>query len=241
MITLSFSPWQMFMNANLVVQSVMIVLILGGLLSWTICFAKTVELLLLNHNLLIDRSRLQKAKQLDLDLDLPAKGIGKTMMMAVREEYQYSGTVSQDPEGIKERIALLLERIESNEGHRLNRGTGLLATIGSIAPFVGLFGTVWGIMTSFTGIAEAQTTSLMVVAPGIAEALLATALGLVTAIPSVIFYNILTRSHMHCRSKIADLSTLIMRHVSRNVSQSLARSEKGNIVPFNLKTSGESQ
>ena len=96
-------------------------------------------------------------------------------------------------DGFKERIALRLERVEAAMSRRIARGTGVLATIGATAPFVGLFGTVWGIMNSFIGISEAQTTNLAVVAPGIAEALLATALGLVAAIPAVVIYNHLAR------------------------------------------------
>ena len=86
-------------------------------------------------------------------------------------------------------MALRLERVEAAMSRQIARGTGVLATIGATAPFVGLFGTVWGIMNSFIGISEAHTTSLAVVAPGIAEALLATGLGLLAAIPAVIFYN----------------------------------------------------
>ena len=96
-----------------------------------------------------------------------------------------------DGDGLKERVALLLERIELANSRKISRGTGVLATIGSTAPFVGLFGTVWGIMNSFIGISNAHTTNLAVVAPGIAEALLATALGLVAAIPAVVIYNVL--------------------------------------------------
>jgi biopolymer transport protein ExbB/TolQ len=95
---------------------------------------------------------------------------------------------------LKERIAWQLERIEMAVSRKISRGTGVLATIGSTAPFVGLFGTVWGIMNSFIGISNAHTTNLAVVAPGIAQALLATALGLVAAIPAVMIYNVLARS-----------------------------------------------
>jgi tonB-system energizer ExbB len=94
-----------------------------------------------------------------------------------------------DGDGIKDRVATRLERVEANLGRRMARGTGVLATIGATAPFVGLFGTVWGIMNSFIGISKSQTTNLAVVAPGIAEALFATALGLVAAIPAVLAYN----------------------------------------------------
>ena len=98
---------------------------------------------------------------------------------------------------------------------QIARGTGVLATIGATAPFVGLFGTVWGIMNSFIGISEAHTTNLAVVAPGIAEALLATALGLVAAIPAVVIYNHLARSIAAYRALLADASAQVMLLVSR--------------------------
>jgi biopolymer transport protein ExbB len=97
------------------------------------------------------------------------------------------------------------------------RGTGLLATIGSTAPFVGLFGTVWGIMNAFVGISQAQTTNLAVVAPGIAEALLATAMGLVAAIPAVVIYNVFARSIAGYRQVLADASAGVERLVSRDL------------------------
>ena len=107
--------------------------------------------------------------------------------------------------GLAERVTYRLSRIEAAAGRRITRGTGFLATIGATAPFVGLFGTVWGIMNSFVGISKAQTTNLAVVAPGIAEALLATAMGLVAAIPAVVIYNVLARSTAGYRALVSDV------------------------------------
>jgi biopolymer transport protein ExbB len=104
----------------------------------------------------------------------------------------------------------------------MTRGTGLLATIGATAPFVGLFGTVWGIMNSFIGISKAQTTNLAVVAPGIAEALLATAIGLVAAIPAVVVYNAFARSITGYRALLADASAEVLRLVSRDLDRKRA-------------------
>ena len=104
----------------------------------------------------------------------------------------------------------------------MSRGTGVLATIGATAPFVGLFGTVWGIMNSFIGISKSQTTNLAVVAPGIAEALLATAFGLVAAIPAVIIYNHFTRSIAGYKSLVADASALVMRLLSRDLDRGVS-------------------
>jgi biopolymer transport protein ExbB len=112
-------------------------------------------------------------------------------------------------------VALRLERVEAAMSRQIARGTGVLATIGATAPFVGLFGTVWGIMNSFIGISEAHTTNLAVVAPGIAEALLATALGLVAAIPAVVIYNHLTRTIAAHRALLGDASAMVLLLISR--------------------------
>jgi biopolymer transport protein ExbB len=122
-------------------------------------------------------------------------------------------------EGIKERISLQLERIEVAASRHIARGMGVLATIGATAPFVGLFGTVWGIMNSFIGISKAHTTNLAVVAPGIAEALLATALGLVAAVPAVVIYNMFARSITGYRALLSDASAQVIRHVSRDLDR----------------------
>lgn len=118
-------------------------------------------------------------------------------------------------EGTKERLAARLERIEVAASQKMMRGTNILATIASSGPFIGLFGTVWGIMNAFIGIAQTQTTSLAVVAPGIAEALLATALGLVAAIPAVIIYNAFARSVADYKRMIGDASAAVTVVTSR--------------------------
>ena len=124
-----------------------------------------------------------------------------------------------DKAGIKQRVASRLDGLTAAAGRDMNTGTGVLATIGSTAPFVGLFGTVWGIMNSFIGISEAQTTNLAVVAPGIAEALLATALGLVAAVPAVVVYNMFSRSIGGYRAALADAAAEVMRLVSRDLDR----------------------
>src|SRR5690606_9407579 len=102
---------------------------------------------------------------------------------------------------------------------RISQSLGVLASVGSVGPFVGLFGTVWGIMNAFVGIAETQTTNLAVVAPGIAEALLATAFGLVAAIPAVVIYNAFARSVTGYRQLLSDVSAGIERLVSRDLDR----------------------
>jgi biopolymer transport protein ExbB len=130
--------------------------------------------------------------------------------------------------GIKERVASRMQRLETAAGRSIIRGTGVLATIGSTAPFVGLFGTVWGIMNSFIGISKAQTTNLAVVAPGIAEALLATAIGLVAAIPAVIIYNQFSRWTAGYRVLVGDASAHVQRLVSRDL-------DRATLTPRGLK------
>src|SRR5262249_16055530 len=122
-----------------------------------------------------------------------------------------------EKDGIKERIALSLDRIEKAAARRIARGTGVLATIGATAPFVGLFGTVWGIMNSFIGISKSQTTNVAVVAPRIADALLATAFGLAAAIPGVVIYNVFSRQIGGYRDLVGDASAEILQWVSREL------------------------
>jgi biopolymer transport protein ExbB len=120
-------------------------------------------------------------------------------------------------------VASRLERIEAAARQRILRGTGILATIGATAPFVGLFGTVWGIMNSFIGISEAHTTNLAVVAPGIAKALLATAAGLIAAIPAVVIYNFFARATAVYRGLLGDTSAAVLRLVSRDLEETPRR------------------
>ena len=122
-------------------------------------------------------------------------------------------------EGVKDRAATLLSRIEAHAGRMIMRGTGILATVGATAPFIGLFGTVWGIMDSFIGISKTNTTNLAVVAPGIAEALLATAMGLVAAIPAVVMYNAFARAITAYRAQLGDAAAEVLRHLSRDLDR----------------------
>ena len=145
----------------------------------------------------------------------------RAMVAAARDEVERSAALPA--EGTKERAALALNRIEARAARAMTRGTGLVATIGSTAPFVGLFGTVWGIMNSFVGISRAHTSSLAVVAPGIAEALLATAIGLVAAIPAVVIYNGLARATAGYKAILADASAEVMRHLSRDLDRAARR------------------
>ncbi|GAB1716534.1 MAG: outer membrane transport energization protein ExbB [Nitrobacter sp.] len=184
------SPWSMFLSADILVKFVMIGLAFASLVTWTICIAKMVELSLARRNLGAALTKISEARSLaEAQMALGARnGVLASLLAAAMHEARLSAGISSDA-GIKERAASSFAEIVRAESRRIRLGMGLLATIGATSPFVGLFGTVWGIMNSFIGISKAQTTNLAVVAPGIAEALLATALGLVAAIPAVIIYN----------------------------------------------------
>ncbi|WP_247876340.1 tonB-system energizer ExbB [Azospirillum brasilense] len=214
------SPWGMFMAASPVVQAVMIGLALASVATWTIFLAKSVELSKAKRKARASLAALEQARSLTQAAE--SIGFEKTPATAflravIAEAHQSADAPSQ--EGLKERAASRLERIEAAEGRRMMRGTGILASIGSTAPFVGLFGTVWGIMVSFIGIAKSQTTNLAVVAPGIAEALLATAIGLVAAIPAVVIYNGFARSIGGYRAQLGDSSAAVLRLLSRDMDR----------------------
>lgn len=227
----TFSPWDMFLGAGAIVQGVMVILALASLLSWTVLIAKSVEFIRTRKGLTQAETILEEAETLDGgEAHTRYCRIAHTLVMAAETERARSQDIPDDTEGLKERIVLHLERLEAAESRRLMRGTGLLATIGATSPFVGLFGTVWGIMTAFTGIAATKATSLAVVAPGIAEALLATALGLVAAIPAVIIYNHLARQSAACRAQVADIAALVMRLVSRDLGRMQSLLDRGRVV-----------
>jgi biopolymer transport protein ExbB len=222
----------MFEHANIIVKAVMVGLAFASLLTWTVFVAKSLELqgargaVRAGLRTLAQCATLAQAReQLQAQLDDRTNPVAQ-VMAAAADEMRLSTTLPS--EGVKERIAWQLERIEMAAGRKISRGTGVLATIGSTAPFVGLFGTVWGIMDSFIGISQAHTTNLAVVAPGIAEALLATALGLIAAIPAVVIYNVLARSTAQYRAQIGDASAQVMKLVSRDLDRA-AQAQSGAI------------
>ena len=184
------SPWSMFKSADIIVQAVMVGLAFASLVTWTIFIAKMIELSVVRGKLRAALAKIGEARSLaDAQFALGAKGsVLSSLLSAAMREARLSAGISSDS-GIKERAASSFAEIVRAEARRIRLGMGLLATIGATSPFVGLFGTVWGIMNSFIGISKSQTTNLAVVAPGIAEALFATALGLVAAIPAVVAYN----------------------------------------------------
>ncbi len=188
------SPWTMFKSADIVVKAVMIGLAFASLVTWTIFIAKMVELSVVQRKVRSALVKIADARSLaEAQFALGSRGsVLASFLAAAMREARLSAGISSDA-GIKERAASSFAEIVRAEARRVRLGMGLLATIGATSPFVGLFGTVWGIMNSFIGISKSQTTNLAVVAPGIAEALLATAIGLVAAIPAVIIYNHFSR------------------------------------------------
>jgi biopolymer transport protein ExbB len=228
------SPWGMFLNADWLVQAVMVGLAFASVLTWTIALAKWLELLGFKARLRKAHRAIAGARSL-VDAADRAEDVGGAAVRLVRAavvELEKSPDRG-DREGIRERLAATIERIESTVGRQLARGTGILGTIGATAPFVGLFGTVWGIMNSFIGISKAHTTNLAVVAPGIAEALLATALGLAAAIPAVVIYNYLARSIAGCRALFANTSTEVLNLASRDIAQPPER-RRAPVAPARL-------
>lgn len=186
------SVWGMYQHADIVVKIVMIGLILASVVTWAIFFSKSVELISHKRRLKREQQQLAEARNLnqasDMASSFQAKSLTTLLINEAQNELELSAG-SEDNEGIKERTGFRLERRVAAIGRHMGRGNGFLATIGAISPFVGLFGTVWGIMNAFDRIAQAGNTNLTTVAPAIAEALFATAIGLAAAIPAYIAYN----------------------------------------------------
>ena len=206
------SVWGMFAAADWLVQTVMVGLAVASVITWTVFVAKSLEI----------ASAVRRQRQVLAAVDQAASldaAPTDELIAAAQSELKVSIDAAHDREDVKERVASRLERLEAAAGRRMLKGTGVLATIGATAPFVGLFGTVWGIMNAFIGISRSQTTNLAVVAPGIAEALLATALGLAAAIPAVVIYNHFARRIAAYRALVGDTSAAILRLVSRDLGR----------------------
>jgi biopolymer transport protein ExbB len=216
------SPWGMYLNADLVVKAVLIGLAAASIVTWTVWLAKTIEIFFAKRRVRTALNKLVHVRSTAEGAERLADSRGEVIRFldaGVTELKVSPG--STDREGIKERVASRLERIEASYGRRILRGTYVLATIGATAPFVGLFGTVWGIMNSFIGISKSHTTNLAVVAPGIAEALLATAFGLAAAIPAVVIYNVFARSIAGYRARLGDAAAEVLRLVSRDLDRAV--------------------
>ncbi len=203
----------MYQHADIVVKIVLIGLLLASVVTWTLLFSKGAEITAGRRRLRRELAALLPVRSLKEALEqsesFAANSISSLMLRDAQNELELSAG-STDNNGIKDRTGFRLERRVTAAGRYIGRGNGILATIGAISPFVGLFGTVWGIMNSFIGIAQTQTTNLAVVAPGIAEALLATAVGLIAAIPAVVIYNIFARTIASYRHQVGDVAAQIL-------------------------------
>jgi len=214
------SPWSMFLSADILVKAVMVSLAFASLLTWTIFLAKTVQLSRARAKLRRALARIAETRALsEAQLALgSADTVVTALLRAAIQEVKFSGDGAADA-GIKERAASRFAEIVRAEARAMRQGMAILATIGATSPFVGLFGTVWGIMNSFIGISKAQTTNLAVVAPGIAEALLATAIGLVAAIPAVMIYNYFSRATKGYLELVGRGSGAVGRLLSRDLDR----------------------
>jgi biopolymer transport protein ExbB len=209
----------MFLEADVVVKAVIIGLAFASLVTWTIWLAKSIELFAAKRRAQSQLGVLARASSLAAAAQELGASKGAVVRMVEAAAAEVDRSVNLNADGTKERAAALIARIEARAGRRMMRGTGILGTIGATSPFIGLFGTVWGIMNSFIGISKTNTTNLAVVAPGIAQALLATGFGLVAAIPAVIIYNYFARSIGSYRATLGDAAAEILRHVSRDLDR----------------------
>ena len=192
----AFTPIGLFMRADIVVKCVLTLLVLASFWSWVLIIDKWLALVSLKRK----ARRFEKAfwsgrsledlyAQHSQKVDQPFTAVFVAALKEWKRSFENAGTRDVSHTGVKERVEKAMNVSIQREVEKIERGLGYLATVGSTAPFVGLFGTVWGIMNSFQSIAARQDTTLAVVAPGIAEALFATALGLLAAIPAVVAYN----------------------------------------------------
>jgi biopolymer transport protein ExbB len=214
------SPWSMFMSADILVKAVIVGLTFASLVTWTILLAKSLQLSSARRQLSAALKRIADTRSLsEAQLALGSmQNVLASLLSAAIQEVRMSADGGGEG-GIKERAASRFSDVVRVEARAARYGMGIIATIGATAPFVGLFGTVWGIMNSFIGISKAQTTNLAVVAPGIAEALLATAVGLAAAIPAVIIYNHFSRATKTYMDLVGHGSGAVGRLLSRDLDR----------------------
>ena len=211
------SPLGMFFAADQVVKSVLIGLLVAALATWVVLLVKGASLLTARRAAAQAVAMLKTATSLP---DAAAKSGASVLAQQLLDDVQQELSLSHanaPAAALKERAGFRQEQWIAHQVRAMTQGIGLLASIGAVAPFVGLFGTVWGIMNSFIGIAVSQSTNLATVAPGIAEALLATALGLVAAIPAVVIYNVLSRGVNQYKAQLRAASAQVLLMLSRDL------------------------
>lgn len=215
----TMSPWALFVQADIVVKAVMIGLLLSSVWSWAIIFERSRRLRAIDRDANEFEERFWKAKTLDELKVTKGQHPAADLFLAGMDEWQASveGRANVDREGVRARLANVMAASIDRAISDLSDRLSVLATVGSVAPFVGLFGTVWGIMRAFIAIGATQNTSLAVVAPGIAEALFATAIGLFAAIPAVIGYNRLLHRITRLEDRLLGFSSSFHALMSREL------------------------
>ncbi|MCM8558422.1 protein TolQ [Sphingomicrobium sediminis] len=216
------SPLTLFLQADLVVKAVMIGLLLASIWTWGIIFTHSARLSRRRAAARKTAKAFWQTKDVDAFLKDHAgdKSSTASVLRASVDEYHRSTRNGvADAAAARDRIAIAADDAIADESEKMSDRLNILATVGSVAPFVGLFGTVWGIMRSFTAIAGANNTSLAVVAPGIAEALFATAIGLFAAIPAVIAYNRLTHRLDQYEAELTRFSDRLQGALSRKLER----------------------
>lgn len=212
-----FSIYGLVMHADPVVKGVMLLLVLASVACWAVIFEKLVRLFRLGRQV-----RLLRELESRDSLRLPKQGLARTVNDAAQKEIDdvHRGETRQE---LRDRLERAMRVALKAELQRQEVGLPFLATVGSAAPFIGLFGTVWGIVNSFTSIAQQKDTSLAVVAPGIAEALIATALGLAAAIPAVVAYNMIAVSLGRAYARASTSIPEIARNKTQPQSETVLR------------------
>jgi biopolymer transport protein TolQ len=216
-----FSFWQLFLKADIVVKCVMVGLVMASVWCWAIVIEKSVAYFRVRRDADEFERLFWSGQSLDeLYASLSQKQSSSMISLFVAAMREWRRSIEGNPKplpGVLMRIERVMEVTIAREMDRLERRLLFLATVGSTAPFIGLFGTVWGIMTSFEAIAVSKNTNLAVVAPGIAEALFATALGLFAAIPAVVFYNMFSARMTHYGQRLESFSDEFTAIVSRQI------------------------
>jgi biopolymer transport protein TolQ len=218
----SMSPISLFLHADIVVKVVMAGLLLASIVTWGIIIAHWIRIGRLNRQ--NEEFEREFWKTPDFDDFYQSRGraefpSAKVFAAAIAEWRRSTSGATIDKEGTRARLAAAMQSAVTAEVDRVADRLNILATVGSVAPFVGLFGTVWGIMRSFSDIAGANNTSLAVVAPGIAEALFATALGLFAAIPAVIAYNRMAHGINRMESRLTRFADAFHAALSRELER----------------------
>ena len=219
-----FSMFALFMQADIVVKSVIIILILASLYSWNVIFSKILRIRQLKklekefEDIFWSGNSFEDLYEtLNFNKNDPKSKIFCSAILEWKKSKAQLEDINPDINSLKDRMQRSMMVVFNKESEIVEKNLTFLATAGSTAPFIGLFGTVWGIMNSFKSIAIAQNTNLAVVAPGIAEALLATAMGLLAAIPAVMAYNKISsetnRYYNSLETFLYDLSNILSRHI----------------------------